>query len=71
MPNPESEIVGGVRVADAGRQTRGVALAFHPNPRHRDVGEPVERGRPERRATQGEDDHQRFVIHRRTLMQPV
>jgi len=51
MPNPESKRVGGVRVADAGRQTRGVALAFHPNPRHRDVGEPVERGRPERRAT--------------------
>jgi hypothetical protein len=50
MPNPDSEIVRGVRVADAGRQTRGVALTLNPDPRHRDVGEPLERGRPERRA---------------------
>ena len=54
-----------------GREARGVALAFDAHPCHSDRREFAERGSVERRATGREDDHQRFVIHRRTLMQPV
>jgi len=50
MPNPVSEIVGGVRVPDSGGQTRRVALPFNPDPCHRDVRQSVERRRRERRA---------------------
>ena len=41
MPNPVSEIVGGVRMPDSGGQTCRVALPLHPDPRHRDVHQSV------------------------------
>jgi hypothetical protein len=54
-----------------GREARGVALAFDADPHHSDVRQGAEGRSVERRTTGGEDDHQGFVIHRRTLMRPV
>ncbi len=54
-----------------GREARGVTLAFDAYPHHSDARQRAEARSVERRATGREDDHQRFVIHRRTLMQPV
>ena len=47
MPESLSEMVGRVGMPDPGRETRGVALALHPDPCHGDVREAVQHRRRE------------------------
>src|SRR5207302_2978839 len=63
-PHPLAELVRWIAMHYSGRQARRLALALDPDPRYGDVAQRAERRPLERRATERENDHQRFVIHR-------